>query len=66
MAKKKQTAASLGEDQVTAYYERLRQSKIAAGLSGEQAAEVTARQRETDAANGVELEIDVPDETPAA
>lgn len=64
MAKKK--TDSLGEDQVTAYYDAMRAQKVAAGLTLEQATEVTARQRANDEANGVEIEIDTPDENPPA
>lgn len=59
MAKKKTAATS--QDQKDAYYRAMRDSKVAAGLSFEQATEVTERQRATDEALGVELEIETPD-----
>lgn len=47
-----------------AYYAAMLQGKINAGLSPADAAEVTARQRAEDLANGVTLETDADPATP--
>lgn len=52
---KKPTATS--EAQKTAYYDALIRRKVVAGLTLEQATDVTARQREEDDANGIDLDV---------
>lgn len=58
-AKKKATAPDKGDD----YYAEMEASKVAAGLSLEQAREVTAKQREWDAVQPAE---EVEAESPKA
>ena len=56
MAKKKLTAAN--PEAADAYYASLQQSKVTGGLPLADAAEVTARQREEDEANGAAPYLD--------
>ena len=63
-AKKKTFTAEISSEMADAYYEGLCRSKVLAGLSAADAAEVTARQRAEDELNNVVPFLETETETP--